>query len=245
MADESSRNLDRELSLANVKRDRSGAIADQFQRVLGRAPREDELNYFYRFLFEESLSPNEIGQILESSPEYQTKLQQGQQAQQLQEFQGLLGAGDRQVLGQAQDLLTGQFAKMGRSGSSGYVSAFANAARDLALQRQNQLAGFYASTVPGRQAALSNLAIGQGQQAFGGALNTRAYNIGRENELSDFYRAQDQYNDALNQHRRGSRAGAIGRAVGGLAGAGIGSFFPGGTQIGAQLGSQLGGLAGY
>ena len=240
------RNRDREASLGRVKADRTGAIQDQFQRVLGRPAREDELNYFYRFLFEESLSPFEIGQILESTPEFQNRLAQTQQGQQLQQFQGLLGAGDQQVLGQAQDLLRGEFARAGRSGSSGYISAFASAARDLALQRQNQLANFYQANIPGRESALAQYQAGLGQQSLGTGLGARSFRIQRENELSDFYRQQDSYQNFLNQQRSGSRAGAIGRGVGGLVGAGIGSFGGiEGAKLGANIGSQFGGFAGY
>lgn len=220
-------------------------IGEQFTRILGREPRKDEIDFFDKFIKENNLQPYEIGQILQSSPEYQNKLAETQQGKQLSEFQNLLGFGDQQILGQAQDMLTGQFARQGRAGSSGYVSAFANAARDLALNRQNSLANFYGATVPGINNQLRGISLEQGQAGLARGFGLAAEKRQRGYDLEDFYRNIRLAQEGANARLRSSRAGAFGRGIGGLVGTGIGAYAgsfggPGGSLIGAQLGSQLG-----
>lgn len=221
-------------------------INQQFQKVLGRTATSSEIQDFLRFggTGYIDLSAEDVGNILQGFPEVRQK--------QLESFGGQLeqrlGAGDTTLLGKAQDLLTQQFAQQGRSGSSGYISAFANAARDLALQRQQTLANFYGG-------GLQQIFGETGQRASG----TRALGVGsleaakqRQFSLEDqaSERAfQLNYLNKLNAFKQSqSRRGGIGSIFGGLAGAGLGlalapTGFGGlGALLGAQFGQGLGGL---
>ena len=207
------------------------SIIDQFQRVLGRAPRPDEVSYFTKFLNEETLSPLEIGQILQSSPEYQQTLLKRQG----QEYEGYLAASDAHNLGRAQEDITSQYRNLGRPDSSGVAGAFASAAKDLAARRQDALASFYGGGLQNISGAYSQQ--GQGAQQRGYALTDRRQQ--RAWDLEDYYRQRDDYNAAMkSQSGMNLKNQLIGGAFS-LASSGIGGY-----ASGAGLKAGLGLLGG-
>lgn len=214
------------------------AIIEQYRQVLGRDPNQAEIEYFNSFLGENNIHPSEIGQILQSHPEYQQNLLTKQGSQ----YEELLGKSDQRILSLGQDQLRGDFTRMGRPASSGYASAFANKTADLAAQRQQSLASFYG----GGYGGIRELAAGQGQQALGRGYDLATEKRKRGYQIDDFYMQQNSFNDYLNQQKRSSRQGALGRTIAGGVGAGIGAFYggPAGAQAGAGIGSNLGGLFG-
>lgn len=177
------------------------AINDQFRQLLGRDAHPDEIQVFNEFMKENDLQPYEIGQIIQSHPEYQQNLltQQGGQ------YADLLGKSDERILGLAQDQARGDFARMGRASSSGYTAAFANAARDLAMGRQQQLAQFYGQGYGG----IRNLAAGQGQNALQRGYGLRDERRQRGWAIDDYYRQQNDFNSALKGQSRRNLQGSL------------------------------------
>lgn len=217
-------------------------IRDAFQKELGRDATSAEMSYFLDIGAAKTgvpgMRPYEAQQAIAGTPEAQQR--------QLMGFSKIygeqLGAGDEQILGKAQSMLTGQFAGLGRQFSSGYVGAFASAARDLALARQQAQAGF----------------VGQGLgQIFGNTAQQGQYQTERRYGLEDTQRKYEQdldlakywyqrqsndYQDQLNQARRLQRQSGLAGLGGSLIGAGIGGFM--GGPVGAMIGSGIGGKAG-
>ena len=174
-------------------------IREQFQRILGRDPRESEIAEFIKFTntgaAETRLGAEDVGRIIEGLPE----ARMGQLTRYGGEYGKQLAQGDTDLLSRAQTQLTGDFARQGRqTTSSAYVSAYANAARDLALNRQNKLAEFYGQ-------GYSDIFGGQGRQAE----QTRGIGLGNFQQSAEYGRQKEmatiqkeQYNSFLNQKRR-------------------------------------------
>jgi hypothetical protein len=217
-------------------------ITEAFQAELGRAPRADELSYFMGEGTAKTGVPAmqtyEARRAIAGTPEAQQR--------QLMGFSKIygeqLGAGDEQILGKSQAMLTGQFAGLGRQFSSGYVGAFASAARDLALARQQAQAGFVGQ-------GLGQIFSATGQQ--GQAQTDRRYQLSdeqrkyeQEQNLAQYWyqRQSNDYQDQLNQQRRLQKQSAIGGFAGSAIGAGLGGMV--GGMPGASIGSSIGGKAG-
>ncbi len=212
------------------------AIREQFQNLLGRDARPDEVQVFNEFMRENDLQPYEIGQIIQSHPEYQTKLLTQQGAQ----YSDLLGKSDEMILGKAQDQIRGDFTRMGRPNSSGYGAAFAGAAGDLAAQRQQQLASFYG----GGYGGIRSLAAGQGQGALQRGYGLRDERRHRGWELTDYARMRDDYNSNLKtQSRRNLQSGLLNAGVN-LAARGAAAMASGGTAGGMGGSASSPGLTG-
>ena len=217
-------------------------IQEQYQRILGREPRPSEVEEFQKIERESpaalQLGAEGIGRILESLPEARI----GQLQKYGKGYEGELAKGDQFQLGQAEDYLRSSFAQQGRqTTSSAYVSAFANAARDLAMNRQAQLSGFYGQgygDIFGQQGA-----TGLAERARG--IANVAGNLDFERQKSIYYQQKNDFNDYLNAQNRRNRNKAMLGAGLGLVGAGLGGFFGGpmGAMAGAQAGGALGGFA--
>lgn len=213
-----------------------GALGSQFKQALGRDARPDELEFFKQAVERGEISPYEVGQFLSSTPE----AQQTRLTKQGAEYSNLLNAGDTDYFNRAQEQLTSNFAQQGRrpGGSSGYAAAYANAARDLQLQKQKSLANFYA----GGFQNIDQNALRQGAQA-----QSRQYQMGDETrqrayDLQDFYRQANLDRESLNyknqMNRRQGLMGGIGGIAGGIGGGLLGG--PMGAYAGSQIGSSLG-----
>lgn len=180
-------------------------IADQikalFKQSVGRDPRPDELDYLTKFVDEGGLQPFEANQIAQGLPEAQNR--------QLQQYGGqyeqALAGADQRIMGQAGDQLTSMFAQQGRPRSSGYTAAFANAARDLAIQRQPQIANFYGQ-------GYGNIMGNYGQMAQGAT--NRGYGLRDEQrkrawEIEDYYRKKNDTQDFLNMQGTRNLQGSL------------------------------------
>ena len=222
-------------------------INDQYQKYLGRAATQSEMADFNRFKDTGyvDLTSEDLGRIIQSHPEYQQQQLKNYGSQ----YENLLGQGDQRILNMAQNDLTGQFAGMGRNVTgSGYVNAFAQAAAGLAAQRQNTLANYYGqgfNNIMGQQ-------VGRGNQAYGLGYGAQEKGVQRGWDIADYYRQQNDYNNALNgQESRNLRGSLMNAAVGlgtmGLGGvssaglSGFGGSGKSGTQNSMQLMSNYGG----
>lgn len=221
-------------------------IKEQYQSTLGRAPTAAEVSDFMRYNQNPyvDLGITDIQQILRGHPE----AQESQLGRMGGLYSNALAQNDATVLGRAQEQLQGSFAAQGRQFTgSPYVAAFAQAAQNLAMQRQQTLANFYGQ---GYQNILGSTR-GQAENAYGNAFG--AYQGGRQTDrlhqyaLSDYYTKSNDFQDALRgQSRRNfgqSVAGGIGGLLGGAAGFAVGG--PALAGAGLAAGSKLGsGLAG-
>ena len=208
-------------------------INQVYQNMFGSAPDAGTVNSMLQYSNNGSvpLTSFDVQQIFQATPQYQ----QQQLAQNGNQMQNLLGASDQRILGLSQQALTGQFAQQGRNiGSSGYLGAYANAAANLAMGRQQQMANFYGG---GFQNIMQS-STQQGQQAQGYGQNQMASTLGftRQQQLmAQQLQLQNQMN-AANRRRGmfGMAGGALGMGLGGILGG------PAGAMMGGQLGSGFG-----
>lgn len=168
-------------------------INNQFRQILGRDATADEQSFLGKFIQEGSLQPQEIGQFLQSLPEYQ----QSQLDKNVGAFDQRLQASDTQALQQGANIAGSQsqarFSGLGRPNSSGLAaSVFGQTGRlsqDLAQRRQSALADFYGRGL--QQNAL--MGAQQGQAALQRGYGLRDESRQRQYEIEDYYR---QKNDA-------------------------------------------------
>ena len=174
------------------------AVAQQFQQLLGRAPSQDELDYFNKFISSGELQAAEIGQILQSLPEYQS----AQLNKNTDAFGQRLQANDQQILQQGADIAgaqaTSRFAGLGRPNSSAMAAQVfgqtGQLASSLAQNRQSALADFYGRGLQ------QNAALGaqQGMGATNRGYSERDTMRQRGWDIEDYYRQQNDYNNAKN-----------------------------------------------
>lgn len=168
-------------------------INSQFQQILGRAATPDEQAFLNKFINEGSLQPQEIGQFLQSLPEYQDTLLNKNVAAYDQRLQ----AADTQALQQGADIAgaqaTSRFAGLGRPNSSALAAQVygqtGQLSQGLAQRRQSALADFYGRGLQQN----ATLAGSQGQAALNRGYGLRDEGRRRQYEIEDYYR---QKNDA-------------------------------------------------
>ena len=201
-------------------------INAQFQQYLGRPATQGELQEFQRYGNSGyvDLGASDIGQMLQSHPE----VQQRQLQSYGQQYEGALGASDNRLLSLAQDQIKGDFARQGRQpAGSSYTAAFANAAQNLAMQRQSSLASFYGRGYEGIMA--NSVAQGRDAQQFG--RNTLTAARDRQFAEQDYYRGRDDFAGDLRTQSTRNLQGALTNAA---------------VNLPGQLGSayMLGGMGG-
>lgn len=164
--------------------------AQQFQQILGRAPTQDEINYFSKHLDEGNLMPQEIGQILQSTPEYQNS----QLTKNTAEFGDQLNAQNGAILDMAGAKANSRFAGLGRPNTSAMGASVMQAGGQLAQQRQSALASFYGQGLQNN----ANMAAQQGQGAVARAYGLRDATtaFGRENMM--YNRQHDDFQNQKN-----------------------------------------------
>ncbi len=205
-------------------------IADQFMSVLGRAPTQDEISYFQKFIDDSQLAPHEVGQVLQSTPEYQ----QSQLQKNTDQFGERLNAQNGAILDQAGAAINSRFAGLGRPNTSAMGASLMQAGGQLAQQRQGALASFYG------QGLQNNAALGaqQGQQALQRGYDIRTEGRQRQYQIQDYYRQKNDAADYEHGHSGwnaitpefviGSSLGVAGKVgagyAGGRAAAGKGLF---------------------
>lgn len=208
------------------------ALQEQFKSVLGRSPTADETEFFQKFIKEENLTPYEIGQILQSTPEAQQSRMKTQGA----EYESLLAGADERALGQAQDQITQRMLGQGRQTSgSGYAGAYFSAARDLASARQNKMADFYGGGIQNVNQTYSS----QGQSALGQGYGQRQAKQDRAWALEDYYRQQNDFNNYLRGQSTRNLQGSLMNAGLGLATTGLTGGM--GAAFGSGFSSMFGG----
>jgi hypothetical protein len=219
-------------------------IRDQFQRILGRDPRQSEIDDFMRFASTGGvdLSAEDVGKIIGGTRE----ARESDLRRTGREFGTELARSDENILQQAESQLRSRLAQQGRNISgSPFVNAFANASRDLAQARQNTIAGFLGSGFQdiNRGAftqAQQRQAFGQGQQSL-----AREQQFAMQSQVLGRDIQEGQLNALKRQSNLkaglGLGLGAIGAGLGSMGGLAGARF---GFQAGSQVGSALGTIGG-
>ena len=161
-------------------------VAQQYLSVLGRQAQGHEMDYLQKFLDSGELSGAEIGQFLQSLPEFQ----HGQLTRDTAAYGAELDKGTGPVLDQAAARINSQFAGQGRPVSSAQGGALAQVAQNLAMQKQSALAQFYGNGLNTNRSAM----MGQGQDALGRAYGQRRATQQRQWDIEDYYRQQNDQN---------------------------------------------------
>lgn len=209
----------------------NNSLEGQFQSTLGRAPTEDELAFFNRFITEGSLQPHEIGQILQGTPEFQrTQLNQNTNA-----LDSRLQASDNQALQYGADVAgakaQSRFAGLGRPNSSALAASVfgqtGQMANNLAQQRQSALASFYGNGLQKNMNAYGDQAQTPLARGYGLRDETRQRNY----QIEDYYRQSNDEGNA--QHGIDNTFGSplLGRTANGL-------FNLGAAYLGGKSGQQ-------
>lgn len=208
--------------------DNRQSVAQQFMSILGRQASGEELSYLTKFLDDGDLSAAEVGQFLQSTPEYQDALLKKQGG----EYSQMLAQGDEAALGQAQGVITSNLARAGRSGSSALQSGLAQAAGGLAQRRQSALAEFYGRGL--RNNAGMTATMGQG--ALNRGYGLRDERRQRNYSIEDYYRQKNDYEDAKNASSGFRGLNAADLTVGAIKGIGnLGAAYLGGRAYGAGM----------
>lgn len=168
--------------------DRQFGVEQQFLRILGRPPRPDELEYMVGLMTDEAMSANEIGQVLQGMPEFQSR----QLDQNAQKYGQALDASNQGVLNQAAATAQSSLASLGRPGSSAMGASILSAGGDLARQRQSALAQFYGQGLQQNQA----LTQGYGQNALARGYGLRDEKRQRGYQIEDYYRQKNDFASA-------------------------------------------------
>jgi len=213
-----------------------GQVDQIFNQYLGRSGTSAEHDFLKSYVDQGFLSPYQIGQYLQGTPE----ALQARQGQQLGQYQNLLTQNNGQVLKQAADAANASFAQNGRQFSSGQGNAVIQAGQQLAAQQSPMIAAFYGNNAVG----LNNQYAQNGSDAL-----SRAY--GLQDSSTQFDRSKqlygmemNDYNNYLNAANARQRQQGFGSLIGAGLGAAVGGSFGGlpGAKLGAGLGSMGGGL---
>jgi hypothetical protein len=211
-------------------------IDQLFQQFLGRTGTSDEHSFLSGYVKKNYISPYEIGQYLQGTPEAQgSRLKQyGQQ------YSDALGAQDTAILGRAADAANGTFAQQGRQFSTGQGSAVLQAGQQLAQDRNSSLAAFYGGGYQNLMGSYENQGQGALDRAYGlkDAYRQHAW------DLQTYGMQQNDFNNYLNATNRMNRQQGFGSAIGSIGGGIAGAYFGGplGAGVGAKAGGSLGGL---
>ncbi len=219
-----------------VNDEQLGNVQRIFQEIYGRAASADEANYFAKEIAQ-GKSAYELGQELQSLPEYQRVQAQKDRASLDTELQ----AQQQQVFQRAQPEIIASFMRAGRLNSTGLQSAMAKAQQDLDRERQLQLTNVGVqdnATIRGN-AFQDFLRRDQPYQAgretfspaalYNTSLGFLNQGVGRQREIDDYYRQQSDYNRYMDQQQQGNRQAALyglgGQVLGAGLQAGIGGLF--------------------
>ena len=207
-----------------------------FQSSLGRAGTDAEHQFLQPYVDQGYISPYQIGQYLQGSPEA-TQTRMGQQQGQ---YADTLKQNNAQILGQAADAANGSFAQAGRQFSTGQGNSVIQAGQQLASEQSPMIANFYGNNAMG----LNQQYAGQGQDALGRAYGLQDTYRQHEWDVQDYNRQQNDYNNYLNSANRRARGQALGSMGGALAGGLLGAYVPGGSALTGMLGAKVGSMAG-
>ena len=186
-------------------------------------------------------SPFEIGQFLQTTPQYLEK----KAAQDREAINQELLASEDEVFKRAQPQILSSYLKAGRIGSSGVDSAMANARAELARSRQSMLTGYAREDVVGARNAAFQGYLRQSEPGYQQRFNVqnaqnfnqfqmpyqtlnRQYSLNdqaraRQYEIEDYYRQKSDFDRYLSssgsQSRQAALYGLLGSGIsGGLQG---------------------------
>ncbi len=172
-----------------------------FQSSIGRQGTDAEHKFFQPYVDAGTISPYQIGQYLQSTPE----AMQSRLGQQQNQFGAILGQNNQQILGQAADAANASFAQNGRQFSSGQGNAVLQAGQQLASQQSPTLAAFYGQG----QNALNNNFMSQGQDALSRAYNLSDSNTAYQRQQAFYNQQQNDYNNYLGGQQTRNMQGAL------------------------------------
>lgn len=218
-----------------------------FKNVLGRLPTNNELIGFSNAMDDGTLDGLGIEQFLKGTQENQNKSFKDVAQQYSQGLQGVDQSFYQPQLNQGLDAAESRFRRLGRTGSSGLASAFAQVGGDISNNLAMQRAGALNSLAANYFGNAQQNAVSQGSSAFNRRYELEDVYRQRGYDIQDRDYARAMYDEQQRQARRGAKRGAIGGFIGGGLGAGIGLLAGGpvGGLVGAQLGSGLGKSYGY
>lgn len=198
-----------------------------FQEYLGRDPKAYELDHFSKQLAQGD-DPYILASALQQHPEYLDRQAATQREKMSAELQGY----QQEAFEKAQPSIIGAYMRAGRLNSSGVTAALANAQKELEQQRQQYLSGlsredyvnnrgqafniFAQNTAPSvqRTQALT-------QQRYALPFQQGEAITARGNELSDYYRQQNDFNRYMQAQKDTSRKSAQYGLYGQILGAGL------------------------
>lgn len=205
-------------------------VSGMFQEYLGRPPKPYEMEHFAKQLAQGD-DPFLLASTLQQAPEYQEKKANTERQRLAGELQGY----QEQAFQKAAPTMISSFMKAGRLNSSGVTSALSKAQQELEQQRQQYLAGISREDFVNNNAKAWDIFGQQNAPSVQRAqdLTTMRYRLpfeqgaaltSRGNELSDWYREQNDFNRYLqsqkDQSRRSAQYGLTGQILGaGLQGA--------------------------
>ncbi len=202
----------------------TGALQNQFRQHLGREATPEELAHMGKFIDQGEMDVSEIGQFLQSTPEYQ----QNRLNTDTNALDTRLQASDSAILGRAGDVATAKYAELGRPQTSALGASVMSAAGSLAQNRQSALASFYSNGLQ-RNAALG---AQQGTDALNRGYQNRTDTRNRQWSIEDYYR---QKNDAADYEKAHSGWNAITPEFAVNAALNIGGKVAGGVAAGAMM----------
>lgn len=227
-----------------------GQVNELVKQIFGRDANQNELDHYGKMLASGQGDAFQLGQFLQSLPEYQNV----QDKSFRQGLAGELEGYDKSFFSRAKEDVISRFAQMGRPTSPALDVALTDLQAQINERRGQFLSQLGVQHYGGnKQAAMQsygqtmedwrnreNADWAGRQQGFGNWVN-------RGNEIQDYYTQANDYANWMGR-QRGGQSG-MGRGVGSLAGMGIGALLAaptGGMSIpmGAMLGGGFGGGAG-
>lgn len=182
-------------------------IDNIYQQNLGRKATPQEHDFFKPYVEQGSLSPYQIGQYAQGTPE----AQQSRLGQYGGQYENFLARNDKTILGRAADVAQGQFAENGRQFSTGQGNAILQAGENLAMNRDSMLSNFYGS---GYKSLMGQYA-GQSQDAMNRGFGLSDIQNQRGYDMGNYYLQQNDYNNYLKgQNTRNLQEALISGAVG-------------------------------
>lgn len=180
-----------------------GTITQLVQSMFGRTPTQDELDHYGTLIASGQADAYQIGQFLQSTPEYQN-------AQDTQFRSGVdqqLQKSDTDFFNTQKGNIAQQYAQMGRATSPALDVALTQLASSLNSNRQSYLAQLSAQQYGGnKQAALQNYGNTQNQvqgqinQNTQGIYNQRQGLTDRVNNMTDYATQNQAWQQAMGQY---------------------------------------------
>jgi len=205
----------------------SEQVKGLFQEYLGRDPKAYELEHFSKQLAQGD-DPYILASALQQAPEYQDKQAATQREKMATELQGY----QQEAFAKAQPSIISSYMKAGRLNSSGVTAALAKAQQELESQRQQYLSGISREDYVNNRGQAFNIYANQTapSQQRAAALTQQQYSLPfqsgaaitqRGNELSDYYRQQNDFNRYMQMQKDTSRRSAQYGLYGQILGAGL------------------------